>query len=1180
MYWYEVGCDLDVRMAGDVPSSITFGAVHEAIMVGWSSGMVSVYDASALGSAWSSFKAHPSPVRQLTSLGLAGTLSVSATHVCMHSLAGAPYVSAQLLHSTREGRELTSVLALDSSRFVVGCNAANNGSSLYELDLSRIESQYLHKFRSAVYDHGVDIMRPTPHGAIVCGGGTGDSSGDETRGKVGLVDLRAGTKTGNLLSAHSGGITDMDIYETKLLTCGLGPNGMTDRFVKMFDIRMLARPAGALQVSSRFVRFLPPSEEVPVPGRALFLGEMGNLCAYADLHEAVASAHMEQSDQLHSLQGIATGMCVSPVGRAAAICDAAGGVHLWTDDEVWAHEARPNINVFQEPLEDTPPPSFAASDKRMDNLQFWEEANFDLVAQSMLSSCDVSDLVAAGHELCSDLSPFFTEKCPIEKNPREIHPDILDRAQTREGFPGQFIETTSDEFPVPQSLVFGKTTSKRAYLQLHEEHAGPDMEGGTPPTSPSRGGRGRGGGQANSARRGLFSIGKDSSARTNKGTPDTGRRRRGGASAGGEELLESDPAAEVPENFVKPRIILSRVGPTQVDYAAFNLTPFAGLEGKLPNTYANPIIQVFYFTPELRSLVLPYVSADPKCLATEAGFLFHMLDQAQQVPARDRVCEARNFLRAFRLAPDVQAFGLLEPSPLAVDQRAAACARFLLEQFSRSHQALKDAVRQTFGVRVVTREKWLVQGIEDSQLNSHSLALDIAYPSELSKAAAMGRELPEMSFLSLLRKTFNQSNKTRLWSKQKGDQIPVVQSRTATAFSDILILNAASHENRAVYLPLFRQKGTKGKGKGGYVKTAFRVKPAGSQGNSGETTVVETIDAAALAGAATKGGGFIYELVAVVSHIAPVDHVIAHIKMPASYAKRAGSPKDADQWMLFNDFCVERVTDVSSVVDFTHPSRNPCLFVYRRRGSGTSKSTPANRIEPSLTDKEVFHAPSVSTAPASRSFVQLELDKLPREGDLVAIDCEMVALSTEEFYTNSEGRKVVTQEPQLSLARVSCTCEDEKVFIDDYIRTPDEVVDYLTRFSGLVPGDLDPALSKHHLVPLRIAYLKLRRLVDRGCIFVGHGLRQDFHIINIFVPPEQVRDTVHLFRIPDNRMLSLSFLSSVVLQQEIQGKTHDSIEDALMALRLFKVYNKEKAAGTLQETLTTIYDTGRKRNFR
>ena len=209
----------------------------------------------------------------------------------------------------------------------------------------------------------------------------------------------------------------------------------------------------------------------------------------------------------------------------------------------------------------------------------------------------------------------------------------------------------------------------------------------------------------------------------------------------------------------------------------------------------------------------------------------------------------------------------------------------------------------------------------------------------------------------------------------------------------------------------------------------------------------------------------------------------------------------------------------------------------------------------------------------------------PQAGTHVAIDSEFVALQQAEIEIRADGDREVIRPVRLGLARVSVlrgSGQDEGVpFINDYVTINEPVVDYLTQYSGLSEGDLDIRTSSHKLEPLKLAYKKLWLLLNLGCIFVGHGLPSDFRTINIHVPKSQVLDTVTLFHLQtQKRKLSLRFLSWYFLQEEIQGETHDSIEDALMALKLWRKYEEFKDAGIIIQRLNEVYSKGRKYNYK
>ncbi|KAG0240611.1 poly(A)-specific ribonuclease [Actinomortierella wolfii] len=332
-----------------------------------------------------------------------------------------------------------------------------------------------------------------------------------------------------------------------------------------------------------------------------------------------------------------------------------------------------------------------------------------------------------------------------------------------------------------------------------------------------------------------------------------------------------------------------------------------------------------------------------------------------------------------------------------------------------------------------------------------------------------------------------------------------------------------------------------------------------------------------------------YELYSVVSSIqqaGEVAHLVAHVKDDGADA--VANPS-LSPWYIFNDFLVKNVAE-NEATQFPVTWKTPCIFYYARKDN--RNPTPLNQLIDTAValDTSILHMDisiSKHRDPKYIFYKLLKPDEIkPGERMLIGIDTEFVTLSREETEIRSDGTKSLLRPPRMSLARVSVLRGNEGAmeytpFIDDYIATTEPVVDYLTEFSGIQPGDLDPNKSKHTLVPLKVAYKRLRTLVDMGCIFVGHGLRQDFRIINILVPPEQVQDTVDIFHIKNRqRKISLRFLVWYLLHEDIQSESHDSIEDARAALAIYHKYLQLKQNGLFEEVLEDIYSEGRRTNWK
>jgi len=310
-------------------------------------------------------------------------------------------------------------------------------------------------------------------------------------------------------------------------------------------------------------------------------------------------------------------------------------------------------------------------------------------------------------------------------------------------------------------------------------------------------------------------------------------------------------------------------------------------------------------------------------------------------------------------------------------------------------------------------------------------------------------------------------------------------------------------------------------------------------------------------------------------------NLVSCVKVGPTYHARVGSA--VSQWYIFNDFTINPIPPQEAVW-FNLKWKIPCVLCFTAQKM--SASIGEFRYKNPITE-EVFSEDKslLQKAGGKRiTFTPLKHEEIPKKGDLIAIDAEFVTLNQEEAELRSDGKVSTVKAAHMSVARITCVRGQGRLegvpFIDDYISTQEQVVDYLTKFSGIKPGDLDANFSSKHLTTLKSTYQKLRFIADCGAIFIGHGLKNDFRVINLVVSTTQVIDTLHLFHLPHHRYVSLKFLAWFFLKSKIQGATHDSIEDAVTSLRLYRKYLEFKKENSVGENLTKMYEVGKEINWK
>ncbi|KAF4345953.1 pab-dependent poly(A)-specific ribonuclease subunit PAN2 [Fusarium beomiforme] len=307
-------------------------------------------------------------------------------------------------------------------------------------------------------------------------------------------------------------------------------------------------------------------------------------------------------------------------------------------------------------------------------------------------------------------------------------------------------------------------------------------------------------------------------------------------------------------------------------------------------------------------------------------------------------------------------------------------------------------------------------------------------------------------------------------------------------------------------------------------------------------------------------------------------HLVSMVNVAHSEPEAPGESR----WHLFNDFLVRSVS-TEEALTFNTSWKVPSVVAYQIKGENNKIDTEWKKnIDTSI----LYQDFNPNADPATKTYQVLDPEtEAPGPDTIIALDTEFVAVRQPEIEMNSDGERETIRPIVYALARASVVRgqgEKEGVpFIDDYINIKEPIVDYLTSYSGITEQDLDPRVSKHSLLSLKMAYKKMWILLNLGCKFLGHGLKQDFRVINIHIPKSQVIDTIDLFFLKTRlRRLSLAFLAWYLLKEDIQMVTHDSVEDSRTALKLYKKYLEFQDAGILETMLQDIYRAGREVNFK
>ncbi|KAK3994582.1 PAB-dependent poly(A)-specific ribonuclease subunit PAN2 [Cladorrhinum sp. PSN332] len=723
-------------------------------------------------------------------------------------------------------------------------------------------------------------------------------------------------------------------------------------------------------------------------------------------------------------------------------------------------------------------------------------------------------------------------------------------------------------------------------------------------------------------------------------SPGQGQTEDGGYDQASASLDSSSPhkiqslEMEPPPMYSLLEIMYSKFGVDDFDFGYYNKTNYSGLQNQIPNSYANPLLQLMHYTPLVRNMALQHTATACQaelCLLCEMGFVFDMLQKAEGVAVH-----ATNMFRAIAADDGAQKLSLVEPDdrpqsmtsqsrqiqPQAPNVLVQGLARLLLDRAAIDYKTIQPIStkleEELFELSVPANLDELMQKVLNTEATSKITCLncrtdttrfvglhinDLMYPAQKPQQQAgtqtssgplpsrgggnnnnnnNNNKGPKITFSQVLKMGVERENTGKGWCARCRRYQNLSLRKTIHNVPAVLTINTSimSADHRKLW-----------------ETPNFLPEEIGIIVKDGQFFCFEGDDLRThlMRGAHNITVYSLIGMVVNIEHKPPGRPHLVGIVNVAHSEERGEGEKDAAKWHLFNDFAVRPISSAEALT-FNAEWKMPSVITYQvKKGCGRGQDDSwRTGLDTGILYRDFSRCQKEEGGDEEeknkKSYEILdEQTERPGPGTIFAIDTEYVSLKQEELLVTSQGEKETIRPAWLALGRVSLVRaggeREGAAFVDDWVNIREKVVDYLTPFSGISSEDLDPRTcgKSRSLVPLKVAYKRLWVLLNLGCKFLGHGLRADFRVINIHVPKRQVIDTSALFYLRERlRWLGLALLADIVFGIKIQkgGKGHDSIEDARMSLKLYRKWQEWEDAGILNGELVRIYNEGKKRQFK